>query len=186
MCVAAAKHLCPDAEVACLARYDFQSDAAKRMGADRVILSGKDLYRRIADLTGATYAKGHFGNEILFGGFDVIYDTVGNDRSLQDALRFTRAKGDVVILGINFQPGRIDYTPIWNQELRVTGINCHASEETGENSFDLAAKLLAQSPAPFESLITHRFPMRRWRDAVKTFLDKKNSHAVKIVLDHEK
>jgi threonine dehydrogenase-like Zn-dependent dehydrogenase len=183
--VAAAKALAPRASVHCLARYPFQAEAAERMGANSALLEGKDIYRRIAALTGAEYHRGHFGSEILLGGFDVIYDTVGNDRSLRDALRWTRAQGDVVILGINFQPGKIDYSPIWHQEVKVTGINCHAEEEGGETSFEIAARILGDSPTPFESLITHRFPMEKIREAIRAFQHKGQSRAIKVVLDHQ-
>jgi len=185
LAVAAAKTLAPQSSVHCLARYPFQAEAAERMGANSALMAGKDIYRRVAALTGAEYHRGHFGNEILLGGFDVIYDTVGNDRSLRDALRWTRAQGDVVILGINFQPGKIDYSPIWHQEVKVTGINCHAEEEGGETSFDVAARILGDSPTPFESLITHRFPMEKFREAIRAFRQKNQSYAIKIVLDHQ-
>ncbi len=185
LAVAAAKALAPKARIYCLARYPFQAEAARRMGADGIVTEGKAVFRQVAELTGAAYHRGYFGNEIMLGGFDAIYDSVGNDRSINNALRWLRARGDLVILGINFRPGKIDYTPIWHQELNVTGIDCHASEATGENSFEIAARLLANPAVPFESLITHRFPMDRWRDAVNAFRHKDESRAIKIVLDHE-
>ncbi|MCX5851148.1 MAG: hypothetical protein NT072_03700 [Deltaproteobacteria bacterium] len=44
--------------------------------------------------------------------------------------------------------------------------------------------LIPEKRLPVGSLITHRFPMDRWRDAVKTFLSKGKEGAVKIVLEH--
>jgi threonine dehydrogenase-like Zn-dependent dehydrogenase len=184
LAVAVAKTLQPDSFVACVARHKFQIEAAKKMGADAV-LSGKDLYSQAAKATGARKINGYFGNQILLGGFDIIYDTVGNDRSIGDALRWIKAGGDLVILGINFKPGRIDYTPIWQQELKVTGINCHATEHTGENSFEMAAEVLTKTPYPVEELVTHRFPMSRYKEAIKTFLNKNRTGAIKIVLEHD-
>ncbi|MBM4372255.1 MAG: alcohol dehydrogenase, partial [Deltaproteobacteria bacterium] len=78
----------------------------------------------------------------------------------------------------------VDYTPLWHQELTVLGVNSHAVEADGRTSFDHAAELLAATPALPGLLITHRFPMDRWKDAVRAFLDKKGSRAIKIVLDH--
>ena len=181
--VAALRHLAPDAEIRCLARHRFQAEAAAALGA-RVITGGGDLYRRMADDTGARYVKGHLGNEILLGGFDAIFDTVGNDSSLQDALRWCRGGGRLVLVGVNMEPGKVDYSPLWHQEITVIGVNSHATEADGRTSFDHAAEVLAAHPAIPQLLLTHRFPMRRWKDAVRAFLDKKGSGAIKIVLEH--
>ncbi|HPM75650.1 MAG TPA: alcohol dehydrogenase catalytic domain-containing protein [bacterium] len=175
----------PEAKVGVVARYDFQARMAERLGADQVFLGGKNLYARLAEYSGAKHYKAPLGNEILLGGFDVVYDTVGNDRSLHDALRWAAGGGHVVLMGINFKPGKIDYSPIWNQEVTVSGMNCHASERGGKNSFELAVKLLAKDDFAVEGLITHRFPMHRYQDAVKAFLGKGREQAIKIVLDHE-
>jgi threonine dehydrogenase-like Zn-dependent dehydrogenase len=185
LCVANAKALCPDAEIHILARHPFQGEAAKKMGADNVLMDTKNIYGELAEATGARHIKALLGNEILLGGYDVIYDSVGNDTTITNALRFVRAGGDVVLLGINFMPGKIDYTPIWNQEIHVTGINCHATETTGENSFEMAARLLIEKKIPVDALVTHRFKMANYKDAVKTFLNKGRTEAIKIVLDHE-
>jgi threonine dehydrogenase-like Zn-dependent dehydrogenase len=182
--VAVVKAMVKNAEVIALARYPVQSEMARTLGADDVIMGEKHPYRRIAELTGAKYFEGYFGNKILLGGFDVIYDTIGNDDSLTHALRWARSKGTVVIVGVNFKPGKIDYSPLWHQELKVTGINCHVLKEGAYSSFDIAAGLIAEKRLPVGKLITHRFPMDRWRDAVKTFLAKGREGAIKIVLEH--
>lgn len=182
--VAVAKSMVKNAEVIALARYPVQSEMARTLGADDVILGETNPYRRIAELTGAKYFEGYFGNKILLGGFDVIYDTIGNDDSLSHALRWARSKGTVVIVGVNFKPGKIDYSPLWHQEIQVTGINCHVLKEGAHSSFDIAAGLITEKRLPVGRLITHRFPMDRWRDAVKTFLAKGREGAIKIVLEH--
>jgi threonine dehydrogenase-like Zn-dependent dehydrogenase len=182
--VAIAARYFPETKIHCLARYPFQAELARRLGAHEII-SGDDLYGRVAAATGARSAKGVLGNQILLGGFDVVYDTVGGDRTLGDALRWIKGGGQLVILGINFKPGKIDYSPIWAQEIRVTGINCHGTEADGETSFTKAAKLLAEPDFGVEALITHRFPVGRYKEAVKTFMNKRGTKAVKIILDHE-
>ncbi len=182
---AVVRALAPGARITALARYPFQAEMALRLGADEVIGGKEDAYRRAAAITGARYLQGFFGNRITLGGFDAVYDTVGNDMSVKDALRWTRGGGDVVILGINFRPGAIDYTPIWHQEIKVTGINCHAGEADGRSSFDIAADLLRAKKVNLDGIITHRFPMSRYSDAIKTFFSKGREGAIKIVLEHE-
>lgn len=185
MAVAVAKAVEPGAHVSCIARHPFQAKAAKRMGADSVLSDKSDLYEQIAQATGAALHRGNLGNRILLGGFDAIFDTIGNDASIHNALRWVRGGGDVVVIGINFKPGKIDYTPIWNQEITLTGINSHATDSSGQTSFDLAADLLADAAFPATELITHRFPVHQYKKAVRTFLDKRRTGAIKIVMDHE-
>ncbi len=182
--IAVARALQPEAEIYCLARYPFQADMATKLGAKDVVFDDESAYNQAADITGARYFEGYFKNRILLGGFDIIYDAVGNDTTIQNALRWVKGKGTVVILGINFKPGKIDYTPIWHQEIKVTGINCHATEYQGKSSFDIAAELLGNKKVNIAGMITHRFPLERYREAIETFLSKGESKAIKIVIEH--
>jgi len=183
--VAMAKSLCKEARLHCLARHEFQARAAKKLGADHVWQNEENIYEQIAKKTGGRAITGHFGNKILIGGYDVIYDTVGNDKTINNALRWTKGRGALVIVGINFMPGKIDYTPIWNQEITVYGINCHGTEKPGANSFEMAVDVLSKNEFPYTDILTHRFPMDEFKKAIKTFLSKKNTKAIKVVLDHE-
>jgi threonine dehydrogenase-like Zn-dependent dehydrogenase len=184
--LAVAKAFEPACHVSCVARYPFQAEQAARMGADQVLTEREGLYRQAATLTNARYIEGAFGNRILLGGFDLVYDSVGTDRSLRDALRLARAGGTVVIVGINFQPGRLDYSPIWNQEVNLVGVNSHATEPTGENSFAVAARLLSKKAIRVEGMVTHHFPLGEYRRAIGAFCAKEKSQAIKIVIDHER
>ncbi len=182
MTVAAVRGLFPQADVYCLTRHCFQATVVEKLGATPV-METKSLYSQFADITGGRYIKGYFGNEILLGGFDVIYDTVGNDSTVTKALRWTRGGGSLVLIGINFQPGKIDYSPVWAKEINLVGINCHASETEERNSFDVAAELLKKQVVDPADIITHRFPVSEYKQAVKAFLSKGKEQAIKIVLD---
>jgi threonine dehydrogenase-like Zn-dependent dehydrogenase len=182
--VAVAKALEPSCQVFCSARYPFQAEQATRMGADGVLSGGKALYQKSAEATSARFIEGPFENRILLGGFDLIYDSVGNDRSITDSLRLARAGGTVVLVGVNFNPGKIDYTPIWYQEVSFIGVNSHATESTGENSFQVAARLLEKKAIPTAGMVTHHFPMERYREAIEAFGSKGKTKAVKIVMEH--
>jgi threonine dehydrogenase-like Zn-dependent dehydrogenase len=180
------KAIAPDAEVWVLARYPHQAEHVRRLGAAGVI-SG-DAYRKTAEVTGGRYFRGMFANEMVIGGFDVIYDTVGNDKSITDSLRWARAGATVVVVGINFVPRHIDYTPVWYQEVGLVGINCHGQETfrgKSMTSFDAALTLYREKKLDFSGMITHTFPMADFRRAVKVFFDKKRHKAVKVVLTHE-
>ena len=48
----------------------------------------------------------------------------------------------------------------------------------------MAGAFIAETDLPLTDLITHRFPMENYREAIQTFLSKKDTHAIKIVLEH--
>lgn len=95
-----------------------------------------------------------------------------------------RGEGSLVLVGINFKPGRLDYSPVWHQELHLTGINCHATEPDGRNSFEVAAALMLDGKIDVSGMITHRYPLDRFHDAVRTLLDKGKYGAVKVIVEH--
>ena len=182
MSLAALRGLFPDVEASILARHPFQQRVAEKLGG--LPLRATDgVFEAAAERTGARPIRAPFGNRILLGGFDAVVDTVGSDATLNQALRLVRGGGQVVVVGINFMPGKIDYTPVWAREIRLTGISCHATEADGRNSFDVAADLLAAGCLDPADIITHRFALDDYKNAVKTFLDKRGSQAIKIVLE---
>ena len=76
------------------------------MGADGVLRAAGRTVPAGGRRDGARYIEGAFGNRILLGGFDLVYDSVGNDRSLRDALRLARAGGTVVLVGVELPAGK--------------------------------------------------------------------------------
>ena len=67
--------------------------------------------------------------------------------------------GTIVLVGIIFNRGKIDYSPVWAQEVDLAGINCHTTAHDGRSSFDVAAALLLAGHLDPALLLTHRFPM---------------------------
>ncbi len=183
--LAAVRALQPEAQVYVCARYPFQAEQAERMGAREVLLGREAVYKAAQRIRGARPLQGPLGNRILLGGFDTVYDTVGSDASVNDSLRWVRARGTVVIIGVNLKPGAFDYTPVWYQEVDLTGVYAHGTEATGETTFQVAARLLSEKRIRVDGMITHRFPVREYRAAIRAFSSKGKSRAIKIVLEHE-
>ena len=180
------KAVSPGAEVYALSRYPHQAEIAMRLGASGVI-GEKDVYRRVAEITGASYFSALFKNEMVIGGFDVIYDSVGSDKSLQDALRWARGRGTVVLVGVNFAPKKLDYSPVWFQEVDLLGVDSHGMEVfRGEqmSSFDVALTLYREGKLDFTGFVTHTFPMEDYQKAIETFYKKGEKKVVKIALVH--
>ncbi len=179
----------PQATVSVMARYPFQVEQATRMGAAN-ILYPQDSYQDVERITGAELYTGMFGNKMLLGGYDLIYDTIGSKQTIHDSLRWTRADGSVVLVGLSLHTMRLDLTPIWYQEIDLIGSLGHGMEtwpfDTFErrSTFAIAADMLEQGQIHAEKLISHRFALNNYREALSTARNKSRSRAIKVVFDY--
>jgi threonine dehydrogenase-like Zn-dependent dehydrogenase len=184
--VQAAKAVEPDCRLTVLARYEHQADAARRLGAD-VVLRGGDLYPALAEIAGAKHYDAPMNRGMLLGGFDVIYDCVGGADTLTDGLRWARAGGALVMVGISLDRVRIDLNPIWYQEVDLIGSHTFGVENwKGQrvHTFDLVIQMLQQDRFQHAGLITHRFPFADYRRAISTAVDKR-SGSIKVVFTYQ-
>lgn len=183
----AARAAAPDAEITVIARHPHQAKAARRLGADHVLTDRRDTYKMVAELTDARQYEGMLGGQTLVGGFDVIYDCVGAAKTLEDALRWTRAGGTVVVVGIDFKRLKLDLTPVWYYEVDVVGTYANGAETwNGErvSTFELTARWFAEGKLTADGLITHRFPLAEYRRAIETATDK-STKAIKVIFELE-
>jgi threonine dehydrogenase-like Zn-dependent dehydrogenase len=184
--VGVARMAAPQAHITALARYPHQAAMARRLGADEVI-SDRDEYEQVARVTGGQLYVGPLSNKMLLGGYDVIYDIVGTGRTIKDSLRWARAGGTVVVVGISLKLMRTDLSPVWHQEVSLMGSLVHGIEEwQGQriHGYNLAMQWMRDGALPTDGLITHRFPLRKYKRAVATAIDKRTG-AIKVVFQME-
>lgn len=180
--------LAPQAEVSVMARYGFQVEQATRLGAEHIFY-GRDSYESIEKVTGGKLYTGMLGNKMLLGGYDVIYDTVGTRQTIHDGLRWGRARGTVVLVGVSLHRMRLDLSPIWHQEVNLIGTMGHSTEiwppgtDQTRPTFAITADLITNGLLHPEKLITHRFALSNYREALQAAADKKSSRAIKVVFD---
>jgi threonine dehydrogenase-like Zn-dependent dehydrogenase len=144
-------------------------------------------YADIAKLTGARHFTAPMNKGMLLGGFDVVYDCVGNARTVEDSLRWSRALGTVVIVGVNLSRLTLDISPIWYQEVGLTGSLAHGTDAwKGErrHTYDWVIELLRAGKMKTDGVITHRFRLEDYRQAIDTYRDKSGSKAIKVVFDY--
>ena len=174
----------PDCRIYLLEKIDFKKELGLKVGADEV-LEG-DPYDAVSKSTGANLYRGALKNNNLLGGFDAIYDCVGHDNTIHHGLRWLRARGDYVMIGNQLFPVKFDQTPIWNQELRVFGVNAHGRERHAgqeKSSFEMAVDMILDGRINLKGFITHRFPLEAYRNAFQVF-SKKREKVIKIVLEN--
>jgi len=140
----------------------------------------------MARITGAQAYRAPFNRGMLLGGFDLVYDCVGSAETITDALRWTRARGAVVLVGIELSRLRVDLNPIWHQEVDLLGSKTHASSEwqgRRQNDFQWVIDWVRSGKLRLDGLITHRFPLERYREAIGAATHKLQSRAIKVVFD---
>ncbi len=178
--------LSPQTTVSVMARYPFQVEQATRMGAES-ILYPQDSYDGVVRATGARLYTGMLGNKMLLGGYDAIYDTIGTQRTLEDGLRWTRAGGALVLVGVDLHLKRLDLSPVWYQEVSLMGSIGHGTESwmgQRRSTFAVAAELIEQRLLHPEKLLTHRFALTNFREAIHTMKRKGQTRAIKVVFDY--
>ena len=158
---------------------------AKKMGATEVVFPG-DAANEALLKTGATAYKPIIGDEVFAGGgFSVVYDCVGNAQSLAQAMNFASPRGKIAAIGCVGKIRDIDLTMLWARELRVHGFVGYGLEEwEGEkcHTFEVVHNLLARTETPVADIITHKFPLRDYCEALKTSGNHRESGAVKVLL----
>ncbi len=180
--VAAIKALAPRARVTVVARHAFQGEQAERLGAERIVRGGNPM-EALAEASGARLVKPIIGKRIAVGGFDSTFVCVGGSRGVEDALRFTRQGGTIVLLGNATALPGIDWTPVWLKELTIRGSLCygaHAHGSPAPSAFREAAEMVADGRAPLGPLLTHTFPVTSLREALLTAMDKGGSGSIKV------
>lgn len=163
MTLAALRVLGSHARVLVLARYDFQAEAARKLGATKIIAAdrGHEYYSEIAAHTGALLHRPLMGKHTMAGGVDRTFECVGSDAALDDAARLTRGGGHVILVGVPGIPKDVDWTAIFLKELNVRGSYTynHAELFCGKKwkAFDLTLNLMTRGELDLGWLVTHKF-----------------------------
>jgi len=178
--VAAVRTFTPPKRLIAIAKHPTQRDLARKLGADQVIAPA-DVFQRVRFATASRRLDG-MNRSLLLGGSDITFECVGRADSLNDAVRFTREGGTVVVVGM---PGeeKVDWAPIWQRELNVTGAYAYGSEpkKKGRKTFDLA--LEAASEMRLEELTGPLFGLGDYRDAIEYAMTAGRLGAVKVAFD---
>ncbi len=143
-----------------------------------------ELVAQVASRVGTTPLRPWSKSEWLQDGPAVVYDTIGSTQTVETSLRLVTTGGTLVISGVE-PPERFEWTPLYFKEVRVIGSNGFGIEEVNgvaqhamQHYFDFIAKGMDLTP-----VITHRFPLDRWGEAVLAVKNARNTGAVKVLLE---
>ena len=176
--VAALRRLALPGTIIAGAKHPDQQREARRLGADVVVAPG-ELKRAVRRA-----ARCQVVGDRLSGGADVVLDCVGNAASISEALAITRPGGRVVLVGMP-GPERLDLAPLWQREIELVGAYAYGTEDLPDGrsarTFDLAFELSAA--AELGRLVSARYPLERYREAIEHAASAGARGAVKIVFE---
>ncbi|MFN8036555.1 MAG: zinc-binding dehydrogenase [Acidimicrobiia bacterium] len=183
--IALLRMLWPDVEVWAVAKTRASQELARKFGAAEVLTCEPDeLVARVAELMRVPVLHPWSKRDWLQDGPGVVYDMVGSPETIETAMRLADTRGSIVVAGVE-PPGRFEWTPLYFKELHVIGSNAFGVEELGgvrkhafEHYFDLVQRGLDLTP-----LITHRFPLDRWNDAVMAVANREETGSIKVLLE---
>lgn len=198
--VAAIKYLNPHVNLAVVAKHPIQRESALKLGANKLV--GQEELGRSARRTTKAFQNGDW----LSNGYDVVFDCVGSSASLSNSIKSVKPGGEVVAVGMPSYTG-IDLTPLWHREINLRGTYAYGTEsfpktsvehldlskqvshiDTGDTvsirTFDLA--LLAMEKLKLGWLITHKFPLENYPQALEKAAHSGSQDAIKVVFDLRK
>ncbi len=193
MIVAAIRALGKKTHITCIARHKHQAEAARILGADEIVFDIKDktqMYKAIAKKHNSVLVTPLMRKPYAFGvnGPDIIYDSVASEATIEDSLHVIRAGGKMVLVGIGISITKhVDWAVQIFKEVTIVGAFLQSISEYGGkiiHPFEFGLKYMSENVALFEKIVTHRFPLQKYKEAFHAFQNKSNSEAIKVVFDY--
>jgi D-arabinitol dehydrogenase (NADP+) len=150
------------------------AELSKKTGASTVVVTGRtksrlDVASRMG-IDGTVVADQHQEEalrRIAPRGFDVIFETTGAAPIVERAFKFVAPGGKIVLYGIVPPDQNATMNPfdICRKDLQIIG------SFSSVNTCIIAQELLANGVVKVEHLISHRFSLMEWGQAIETARD---------------
>lgn len=160
-------------DIIAVAKYEFQAEAAKHLGAREVILlEGVDPVEEVRKLTAGW-------------GVDQAYECVGGHTdAVARCVDMCASAGDVIMLGGASRPRPIDLQDMLLKEVNILSSNSYSTAGP-KREFQIAMDLLSGGQVDHKSLVTHKFAPEEYRRALEVAINKKKHHTIKAMLIRE-
>jgi threonine dehydrogenase-like Zn-dependent dehydrogenase len=175
--------LSPECHISAIEPSSHAADLALKMGAQKII-PWKSVFEHSASITGAKVYKPMLGSEILMGGYNRIYDTVGNSSTLNMSLRLLAAFGTLSVVGIGKEV-KLDLTPLWLKLQTVKGVYGYgmvSHEGVQRHVFDVALEFMTSGKIAADVLVTHKFQLADYLEMVAVNMNKGKHKAIKTLV----
>jgi L-iditol 2-dehydrogenase len=142
-------------------------------------------FEAVAARVGGRVSRARFGNFMLSGGYDVVFECIGRPRTLEESLKWTRPGGQTVMVGTGHGRGT-DLTAVWFGELSVLGISGRGQEDfrgRKVHTYRLVHELMLASEAEVSRLVTHTFALKDYKAALAAAMDKAAHKSLKVAFE---
>jgi threonine dehydrogenase-like Zn-dependent dehydrogenase len=190
LAVAILRSFYPSVRVLAVARFPHQAELARRLGAAQVFAHRptEDIVRGVAEALGTELVTPWFGSPWLYGdGVGVVYDTVGSAETVEVGIRIVAPRGAIVVTGVEM-PRRFEWTPLYFKEIEIIGSNAFGVEEfegQRRHAMEIYLDLVRTGRFDGTAILTHRFPLAGWREALLACGDQERSRAVKVIFTYD-
>ena len=151
---------------------------ARALGAGRVTLVGRGKrLARVRDMADEVVDAADVAR--LHGTADLVVEFAGTADAARDAIAAARRGGRVVLggaTGAGVELTGVDLSTIVRGNLDVLGSLANPKGVSGR-----ALELLSQGKIDVTSLVTHHFPLERFEDAWRTFMERREG-AIRVML----
>jgi len=163
----------------------FAAEYVKKSGANRTIKGG--IIEAALEIAGGRVYKPVLGERVVMGGFDKVYDTVGNTQTLNLSLRVTATNGTISVIGIGAEV-KLDLTTLWLKLQNIKG--CYGYRYNGvagnkKHTFAMALDLMASKKVGVDDMLTHKFPLEKYKAIIEVNFQKEANRAMKTAVSFE-
>lgn len=165
---------------------NFTAELSRKAGADFAI-TGKDLLKEAAKVTGGKCYKPLLGPDSMMGGFGRVYDCFSHSDTVSLAIRAARTGGTVSLVGISNEI-KIDLTLMWVKLVALRGTlyyGMHEWKGKKRHVFEIALDLLSVKGLDLQSMVTHKFKLDEYKKMVEVNVNKGKYKAVKTMFVYE-
>ena len=161
------------------------AQAAKCRGAKKVLITDLSEFRLAKALdvgidAACNVAKENFAEKVkeVFGteGFDVAFEAVGVEASLDDAVQNIQKGGDIVVLGVFGERPRVDMSVVGDRELSLIGTLMYQQKD-----YQQAVEWIADGSMITESLVTRQFKFEEYEKAYD-YIEEKGDKTLKVLI----
>ncbi len=144
---------------------DFRLEIAKKCGIPNTSNAGKESLAEASERV--------FGEE----GFDVAFEAVGAEATMDAAVQNIEKGGSIVVLGVFGEKPRIDMSIVGDREQTIIGTLMYKHED-----YVRAVELIASGSVITKPLVTKHFAFEQYSEAYK-FIDEKGDKTLKVMID---
>lgn len=182
--VAALRRLTDAGRVICVAKHERQRKEALRLGADEVV-HPKETYTKLPGMLGTEVYRPELGKLVVMGGAEKVFECVGAQGTMEDAVRLTEPGGEVTLVGMPGAKSSLDLTALWYKEISLAGSYAYGVEECeGENTSSFGLALRIADEIRLETLVGPRFRLEKYREAIAAARAAGREGNVKVIFDH--